>query len=373
MISTRPTIIEIDLRNIGYNVKQFKSIISNAELMAVVKADGYGHGGTQVAIEAIKNGATWLGVATAEEGIQLRESGIQAPILVLGGISPEEIIDCHYNNIDVSVYSKNFVKQIDKYAGIFKEPLNVHLKVDTGMHRLGVLPTDLPSFLKEVKNKKYIKVRGIFTHFPSAIGDKKFSKKQIEDFIKSIDLAEEILGEISYKHAANSAAVINLPESHFNLVRVGLGLYGYHDEIQLYRTLDIKPALRWKTKITSLREVPTDSCIGYGRTYNVKKNSKIATIPVGYADGYKRSLSNKGMALVKGQRVNIAGRICMDQTMIDVTDVPNVTEGDEVVLIGRQGNEEISIYEICQWANTIPNDILVSIGERVDRVYITAE
>lgn len=369
MISMRPTITEIDLDSIGYNVRQFKGIISDAELMAVIKADGYGHGAIEVAWEAIKNGATWLGVATAKEGIQLREAGLKIPVLVLGGITPEEIIDCNYNDIDVAVYSNNFLKQLDRYSGIFRRPLNIHLKIDTGMHRIGIQPKDLRFFAKELKDRKHMNTRGIFTHFPNAAGDKEFSNQQIKEFMDCVNLAEEILGKVPYKHTANSAAAINLIESHFNLVRIGLGLYGYHDEVWLKEKLELRPALTWKTKITSIRKVKKGNRVGYGRTYMVDRDSKIATIPVGYADGYKRILSNNGFVLVKGRRVRIAGRVCMDQTMVDVTDVPGVCEGDEVILIGKQGNEEISMYEMCQWADTIPNDILVSIKDRVDRVY----
>ena len=370
MISTRPTVAEIDLNSIGYNVRQFKHNSSDAELMAVIKADGYGHGAIEVAWEAIKNGATWLGVATAKEGIQLRRAGFKTPILVLGGITPEEIIDCSYNDIDVAVYGKNFIGQLDGYSNIFRKPLNIHLKIDTGMHRIGVLPEDLDAFVKELGNRKYINTRGIFTHFPNAAGDEEFSNQQLAEFADCVNLTEKVLGEIPYKHTANSAAAVNLIGSHFNLVRVGLGLYGYHDEIWLGEKLEIRPALTWKTKVTSTREIKLGNRVGYGRTYLVNRDSRIATIPIGYADGYKRILSNNGFVLIKGQRARIAGRVCMDQTMVDITDIPDVVEGDEVVLIGKQGDEKISMYEMCEWADTIPNDILVSIKERVDRTYI---
>ncbi len=369
-MGSRPTIIEVNLANITYNIKQFKRTASNAELMAVVKANAYGHGAIKVAETALKNGATWLGVATVEEGVELREAGFKVPVLILGGILAEEIIDCYNYNLDISVYSKNFLEDVNKYREILSEPLNIHLKIDIGMHRLGILPGQFSEFLDELNEIDYLKIKGIFTHFPDAAGDRNFSIKQIDKFLECTNLAEKKLGEIPYKHTANSAAVINIPQSHFNLVRPGLGLYGYHDDIDLNKIVNLKPAMRMKTKVTSIREIPAGKKVGYGRTYLTERDSIIATLPVGYADGYKRTLSNKGYVLIKGKKAPIAGRICMDQTMIDVTDISGVTEGEEVILIGKQKNEEISIYEVSAWAETIPNDILVSLTDRVNRVYV---
>lgn len=368
---SRATILEINLDNIAYNLRQFKKVLPNSELMAVVKADAYGHGAIRVAEVALEEGATWLGVATVSEGIELRKAGFKVPILVLGGLLAEEMLVCSQNQIDVAVYSKDFSKQVEQYSRLFEEPLNIHITVDTGMHRLGILPEDLTEFLMDIKQRKCLKVRGIFSHFPDAAGDYDFSNKQIDSFKECVKIAEDVLGKIEYKHMANSAAIFKLPNSHFDLVRLGLGLYGYHDDLSFFNDLDLKPAMVLKSRITSIRQVKANERVGYGRTYLLERDGKIATIPIGYADGYKRSLSNKAFALVNGFKVRLAGRVCMDQTMIDVTDIPDISEGDEVIILGKQGNNEISMYDICKWADTIPNDILTSFKERINKTYLS--
>lgn len=369
MRSLRPTILEIDLSNIAHNVKELKKYAGKAELMAVVKANAYGHGVVPVARIAIEQGASWLGVATVGEGIELRKAGFLEPILILGGILPEESQLCKEYELDVTVSSRFFLKRlIDLSAdsGI----LNVHLKIDTGMHRLGIIPRETASVAKMLAENGKIKVRGIWTHFPIAASqDRSFSENQINQFEECVKQVECIIGEIPYKHTANSAGVINLFQSHFNLVRPGLGLYGYHDEPHLAEKINLKPAMSWRTKITSLREVPKEEGVSYGLTYVTKRKTKVATLPVGYADGYNRLLSNRGEVLVRGKRAKIIGRVCMDQTMIDVTDIKGVEEGDDVILLGRQGQEFISIYEMCEWLGTIPNEILTTISVRVPRLY----
>ncbi|NLC37704.1 MAG: alanine racemase, partial [Clostridia bacterium] len=248
--------------------------------------------------------------------------------------------------------------------------LFVHLKIDTGMHRLGILPKDLEVLLAELKRLPQVSVRGIWTHFAeSASRDKSFSLKQLAIFQQCVEIVENSLGQIPLKHAANSGAVINLPQSHYNLIRPGLGIYGYYDERHLAELVYLKPALTWKTRIISVREIPPGETVSYGRTYEATGPMKIATLPVGYADGYKRLLSNQGQVLIRGERANIIGRICMDQTMVDVTFIEGIKEGEEVVLLGTQGGKDLSIYEMCKWAQTIPYEILVSISGRVQRIY----
>ena len=369
MEMNRPTIMEIDLSSIRYNVRQFKNIAPNSELMAVIKANGYGHGAIEVAQEAIKEGATCFGVATVNEGIELRKKSFSEPILVLGGILAEEAIDCCNFGIDVSVSSMNFLKSLEKFKAEFKKPLSIHLKIDTGMHRIGILPHEIEQFISKYKKSKHLKLVGIFSHFPDAIGDHDLCIRQINKFNDCINMVEKALGEIGYKHMANSAATICLPESHFNLVRVGIGIYGYHDDESLQDILKLKPAMSLKTRITSVRRVSKGEKVGYGGTYTAKGESLIATIPIGYADGFRRSLSNKGYVLVKGQIAKIVGRVCMDQSMIDITNIVGANEGSEVTVIGAQGSREITIYDISKTAKTIPNDILTSISPRVNRVY----
>ena len=365
----RPTVMEIDLSIIRHNIKQFQSF-THADIMAVIKANGYGHGSVEIAREAKKCGISYFGVATVTEGIQLRKNGIDDSILVVGGILPEEVIECNRFSIEVTISSINFLKSVSSICRSLERPLSVHLKLDTGMHRIGILPSEVDSFILEFKNSHNLNLVGISTHFPNSADDVDFSAQQIDLFNECVHSIVSSLGDVSYKHTANSAAVINLPNSHFDMVRIGLGLYGYHDNPILNDVLTLQPAMTLKTKVTSLRRLSGNEKIGYGGTFITKDDCTIATIPIGYADGYKRSLSNKGSVLVQGRRAAIVGRICMDQCMFDVTDIEGVKEGSEVVLIGKQQKEEISLYEISQLAGTIPNDILTSINSRVNRVYI---
>ena len=370
VLPKRPTMVEVDLNKIASNVRELKKMAKGAELMAVVKANAYGYGAVRVSETALAHGASWLGVATMEEGIELRRGGLTVPILVLGGILPEQLAGCFQYDLDVTVNSKNFVKQIREIDFDQGKKLHVHLKIDTGMHRLGILPQEAVEFAAAIKKLAQVYVRGIWTHFPEAASrDKSFSLQQVESLQSCIQEVESLLGKIPVKHSANSAGIINLPQAHFNMVRAGLGLYGYHDEPHLARYISLEPALTWRTKITSLRQVPSGSSIGYGRTYTTTRTTRVATLPIGYADGYNRLLSNKGQVLIRGKRVKIVGRVCMDQTMIDVTDVDDVREGEDVVVLGRQGDNAVTMSEMADWACTIPNDILVSIGSRVFRTY----
>ncbi|MGI6553487.1 MAG: alanine racemase [Bacillota bacterium] len=368
----RPTVLEIDLDCIAHNVRELKRLAPQAQLMATVKANAYGHGAVQVSRVALANGATWLGVATVEEGMELRRAGLKVPILVFSGLLPHQISACIQYDLDCALAGKNFISQIKPVlmglpAG---KRLFVHLKIDTGMHRLGILPKDLEVLLAELKRLPQVSVRGIWTHFAeSASRDKSFSLKQLAIFQQCVEIVENSLGQIPLKHAANSGAVINLPQSHYNLIRPGLGIYGYYDEPHLAELVYLKPALTWKTRIISVREIPPGETVSYGRTYEATGHMKIATLPVGYADGYKRLLSNQGQVLIRGERANIIGRICMDQTMVDVTFIEGIKEGEEVVLLGTQGEKDLSIYEMCKWAQTIPYEILVSISGRVQRIY----
>lgn len=367
----RPTVLKVNTSNIAHNIRELKNYAGNARLMAVVKADALGHGAVNIAEIALENGVSWLGVASIEEGIELRNAGIKAPILIFGGIFPEQIIVCMQYDLDFTISDDNFIRRIKQSGIVFEKEVYAHLKIDTGMHRLGVTPKNLLAVLKEAKEVRNINLRGIWSHFSeSASPNKKISQEQIALFKKCVVEAERFLGfEIQLKHMANSSGIINHKESHFNMVRAGLGLYGYYDDLNLSKFIQLKPAITWLTKIISLRDVPKGDPIGYGGTYITKRNTKIATVPVGYADGFNRLLSNKGQVLIKGTRVNIIGGICMDQAMLDVTDVKDVIEGEEVVILGRQLDEEISIYEMANLIGSIPNDVLVSIKNRVPREY----
>jgi len=367
-----PTVLEINLDNIAHNTRTLKGMVGESELMAVVKADAYGHGAAEVSRVCLRNGASWLGVDKVEEGIELRKNGFVEPILIFNGLQPDQLGTCSDYNLDFTIQDKYFFKNIQKRYSKLCKGLNAHLKIDTGMHRLGVLFDELEYFLNDSKKFPKINIRGIWTHFSEAgAQDKSFTREQIKIFKRSILISESVLGrEIRYKHAANSAAILNHKDSYFNLVRPGLGLYGYYDEPQLFDKADLISAIRWVSRIVSLREIEKGEAVGYGRTYIAAKKVKVATIPVGYADGYNRLLSNRGSVLFRGEKAVVIGRVCMGQLMIDLSEHEDILHGEEVVLLGKQGNSEITIYEIMSLLNTIPYEILVNIGIKTKRIYI---
>ncbi len=335
--------------------------------MAVVKADGYGHGSIEVSRTALTSGADWLGVALPEEGHILRRAGIDAPILVLGSIQPDEAYKVVNSLLDQTVCSLDLAEALDQEARKAAAYVNVHIKVDTGMGRIGVKPEEVSAFTHRMQRFKNLHLAGIFAHFASADeADKAFSRKQIEIFdavVRDLDLSGI---KIPKKHMANSAAVLDLPESYYDLVRPGIIIYGLHPSGEVSHSIDLKPAMTFQTRISFLKTVPAGSSISYGRTFVTKSETKVATLPVGYGDGYSRLLSGRGEVLINGRRAPLIGRVCMDMCMTDVSHVPNVKLGDEAVLFG----EELSVNEIAAKVGTINYEILCAVGKRVPRVYV---
>lgn len=367
----RPTILEIDLIKIGENIVQFKKLLGSLDFMAVVKANAYGLGSIEISNLAISYGAKYLCVATIEEGIEIRKAGIlDIPILVLGGISPKQFSICSKFRLNLTISSISFFKQL---CSLIEDDssIDLHLNVDTGMHRLGISPDEVSFFISLYNHyKKNLKLNGIWTHFANADSvDTSFSLEQIKKFRNVVDIIKKYIRESFIVHSANSAAIINLHESYFDMVRLGLGMYGYYDNIGFSDRICLHSAITWKTKIVSIKKINKGESIGYGRTFTTIKDSTIGTIPVGYADGYARLLSNKGFVMVNGRKANIVGRVCMDQTMIDLTGIPNVDEKTEVILLGGKGENSVSIYTLCELLGSIPNEILVKIAHRVYRVY----
>jgi alanine racemase len=337
--------------------------------MAVVKADAYGHGAVRVSRAALKGGADCLGVALPEEGAELRESGIDSPIYVLSEPFPESIPLLLEYDLIPTVYSRNFLIQLSRGAQKEDRKVRVHLKVDTGMNRVGVNFKKAPSFIEEILKTPHVALEGIFTHFASADDPgSNFTQIQIERFKDVVKRAKKIKKDMIF-HAANSAAVILFPSSHFDMVRVGISIYGLHPSPATHGKISLIPALSWKAKIAYLKEVNKGEGISYGHTFYTEKKSLIATLPLGYADGFNRKLSNRAHVLVKGKRCRVVGTVCMDQFMVDVTDVNRVKEGDEVVIIGKQGKEEITAAEVASWLETINYEVVCSISRRVPRVY----
>lgn len=338
----RPTVAEIDLDALRFNLNQLCGLTGGkADILAVVKANAYGHGAVEVAKELERAGASILGVATTEEGVELRQSGVSLPILVLAGIYPDEFQRVLENHLSPVVFDLEIARALNAQGEKSGRPISMHLKVDTGMNRLGIPWRKWEPALEVLRSLKYLQVDGLMSHFSVAESqrpeDLAFTEEQRKRFQACLDSARKKGMEPRYIHIANSAATALREGARFNLVRPGLMLYGLYPSPALRNLISLRPVLRWKTAILSLKRVPAGDPVSYGRTHSCEKESLIATLPVGYADGYSRRLSNRGEVLVRGKRARIAGIVCMDLTMIDATEIPGVQVGDEVVLLGKQG------------------------------------
>jgi alanine racemase len=369
-INYRPTWAEIDLNAVRSNLCRMREFIdASVGIMAVVKANAYGHGLCRVSQVLVEEGVDYLGVATVDEAVDLRMFGLDTPVLVLGSVLREEAKAAVDHDITLTLCDPELLEVVVDIARQTGLRPKVHIKVDTGMGRIGVWHRDAAEFIKEVHGRKDIEVEGVYTHFSSAARDKMVTRLQISSFAKVLEGIKASGIDIKYKHAANSVAVVDWKMSHLNLIRTGILLYGVYPKESFRRDLKLDPVMNLKTRIVHLKETPPGRSISYGRTYITQKHTKIATIPIGYADGYGRILSNKAEALLKGQYVRIVGMVTMDQTLLDVGHVKDVRVGDEVVLIGKQGPAEIHIEKIAKLAGTIPYEILSAITDRVPRIY----
>ncbi|MEE9419226.1 MAG: alanine racemase [Desulfatiglandaceae bacterium] len=364
----RPTRAVIDLKAISHNIAEIrKKIGSRRDLMAVVKADGYGHGAVEVSLAALSSGATCLGVALPEEGLQLRDAGVDVPVLVLGLIQPEEAYKTIDSGLEQAVSTVELADALDQEARKASTHIKVHIKVDTGMGRIGVSPQDALELVRTISRFKNLDLTGIFSHFPSADEtDKTFTKRQIGIFNDLVQGIEDAGFRIPKRHMANSAAILDLPESYLDLVRPGIMIYGLYPSMEVSRSIKLKPAMTLKTDVIYVKSVPAGTPISYGRTFCVDRKAVVATLPVGYADGYYRSLSNQGSVLIRGRQVPLIGRVCMDMCMIDVTGIKDVRPGEEVVLFG----ENPPVDEIARKIGTINYEVVCAVGKRVPRIYV---
>lgn len=365
----------VDLDAIAYNMEQMKQRIGEgAQIIAVIKMDGYGHGAVPIAEMFEENNYIW-GYATAslEEAIALRKEGIKKPILVLGCIFPEQYEEMIFNDIRATVYMKETAEGISKAAAALGRKVRIHIKVDTGMGRLGFLPdTDSVKAIREISSLPNIELEGMFTHFAKADEtDKGYTYKQHEKFVWMKDALEAEGADITYYHCDNSAGIIDFPDMKHNLVRAGISTYGMYpsDEVS-QKAVDLKPALELISHVTFVKEVEAGTSISYGGTFTAPKRMKVATIPVGYGDGYSRGLSNKADVLIRGRRARILGRVCMDQFMVDVTDIPDVRFMDQAVLIGFDGEEHIPVEELSGLCGRFNYEFVCCLGRRIPRVYI---
>jgi alanine racemase len=358
-------VAEVDLDAIRHNVRALKP--PGSELMAVVKSDGYGHGAVEVARAALSAGATWLGVALVEEGLWLRDAGIEAPILLLSEAPPGGERDAVATGLTPTVYTD---RGIDALVGVSdpKEHLAVHVKVDTGMHRVGVWPPErVVPFVRRVTDAG-LRFEGLWTHFARAEDDPVLTREQLRRFGRA---AEALAGDglvPKVLHAANSAAAIAFPEAHFDLVRIGVALYGLPPAPGFEPPAGLRPALTWRSAVSMARPLAAGEGLSYGHRHRLERRTTIATVPVGYADGFSRRLSGSAEVLIGGRRRPVVGTVTMDQILVDCGE-EEPRAGDEVVLIGPQGEDRIAADELAGWSGTINYEIVTGIGPRVPREF----
>lgn len=361
---------EVSLDAITHNLEQFRGIAPTAKIMAVVKADAYGHGVQEVSRTLADSGVDALAVAFTDEAFQLRKNGISIPILVLGHTPVEymgEIVDL---DITPTVYDFSTAKAVSNAAQRRNKIAKIHIKIDTGMNRLGYLAnTDTVETILDLATLPNIQIEGLFTHFACADDENDaYTKQQFDRFTALVSDLEKKGLYIPQKHVCNSAAAIRFPEMHLDMIRIGISLYGLYPSNIKYN-IDLRPAMQLKSTIAHIKEVEQGEAISYGGIYVTNRKSKVATIPIGYADGYSRLLSGRAKVIVNGKFVPVLGRICMDQCMIDVTDVNNINIEDEVVLFGAQEGLSIPIEELAQIEGTINYELLCVIGKRIPRCY----
>lgn len=368
----RDTMIEVNLDAIANNVQQFRQhLASGTQIMAVVKADAYGHGAIYVANAALQAGASCLGVSFVDEGIELREAGIVSPILILGYTPPEDLLYALEHDLTLTIFSEESLQEINKIACQRKKSAKIHVKVDTGMGRIGLPPNKAVSFIKQASQMSHIHIEGIFTHFSTADeADQGYWRKQEGHFRQVVEELKEKNIHVPLIHCSNSAAAIEKPHSVYNMIRLGISLYGFYPSDEVNKnTVSLEPVLRLTSKVVQVKKPPKGTGISYGKTFMTSGHEWIATVPIGYADGIDRRLSNTGYALVNGTRVPIVGRVCMDYLMLDVTKAYPVRVGDEVVFYGEQGTESIHVDEVAKQLQTINYEVVCMLGHRIPRIY----
>jgi len=366
---------EVNLDNIAHNVKEIRRITDKkAEIMGVVKADAYGHGVMEVTRTLLDNGVTRLAVSMLDEAIQLRQNGIQVPILILSYTDPIRAEEIILYDVTQTVFSHDLAKALSDAAVKHNRNVKIHIKIDTGMTRVGFMPGySAVKNVVQISKLPGIIIEGLFTHFASADEtDKAYTYMQFERFMSIVSELNRIGVYIPVKHVCNSAGLIEFPEMHLNMVRPGIALYGLYPSDEVDKTkIELRPAMSMKANVILVKDVEKDTCISYGRIFKTCRSSKIATIPIGYADGYTRLLTNKGKVLLNGQLASIVGKICMDQCMVDITDIEgDVNVGDEAVLIGKQQDNEIKVEDLAKSVGTINYELVSIIGKRIPRVYL---
>lgn len=373
MTDYRPTYAEIDLSAIRDNIKAIRARVGpKVRIMPAVKANGYGHGAAPVSRACLEAGAEALCVAIPEEGIELRQAGFDAPLLILGCSTPDAAAETVRFDMASTVCDLAYARAVSEAAVKQGKTASVHVKVDTGMGRIGVQPNEVLDFVASIGSLPGLSVDGVFTHFPSADeADRSYTLSQIAVFRKVLDGLKRRGVSVTLAHASNSGGVLAYPEADFDAVRPGIMIYGSYPSLEVVHSIPIREAMTLKTSIVFLKEADAGTTVSYGRTHALRVRSKIATLPIGYGDGYQRMLSNRGEAAVRGVRVPVIGRVCMDQIIVDVTEVDGVELGDEVILMGG-GYDYLSANSVATQAGTISDETFCAITSRVPRVYVNA-
>ena len=371
-IQGRPTVAEVSLGALRTNLRAARDLVGpGVKVLAVVKADGYGHGAVAAARSFVEAGAAALGVSTVEEGTELRRAGVRGPVVVLGGAFPGEETAVVAGDLEVAVWTRAAAEALAAAARAAGRMIGIHIKVETGMTRLGLDPADVAGFGAAVRDLPGLRMAGVFSHFASADAvDTASARAQVERFRAAVEALAAAGVRPAEVHLANSAAVLCAPAAHFTTVRPGIMLYGYAPAPHLASRARLVPAMRLRTRIAQTRRVAAGTPVGYAGTWVAPRPSTIAVLPLGYADGYHRLASNRAQVLVRGRRAPVAGRVCMDHTMVDVTDAGEVRAGDPVVLFGSQDGASIWADELAGWVETIAYEVLTSVGKRVPRVYV---
>lgn len=367
----RPVWVEVDLGAIAENTRTLKRFLApETELMTVVKADAYGHGAGPVAETCLEAGASRLGVALLEEGIALREGGITAEIQILSPLPDDGADQAVAHSLTPTVIAKSTAEALQKAASRAGTKIKVHVKVDTGMNRLGLFPNDVPSYLRYLTTLDALEVEGIFTHFALADDPESgVTEKQLTEFKDLVRLLKDQALLPRMQHAANSAATIFFPETHLSAVRTGIATYGLHPSSSSKDVIELKPALCWKARVVQVKTLAEGAGVSYGFTYRASRSTKVAVVPAGYADGYSRLLSNKSSVLIKGRRAPVIGTVCMDLFMVDVGEITDAEVGDEAVLLGGQAGGAVTADELAGIVGTINYEIVSMISPRVPRTY----
>lgn len=364
--------VEVNLNHLAHNIRALKGKIGPAvKLLPLLKANAYGCGIAIVGKIAIENGADWLGVELVEEALELRHANITTPILVVGPVAAWQAEQIVGNDLRITLRDEETLSAITSFARIYQKVMPVHVELDTGLHRLGFQEEDALIFIQRIENNPFVKLEGVWTHFASSDNPtSNFTQIQYEKYRSFINLLKEKGIEVPIQHVANSAALIQYPEMRLSMSRCGETVYGLVPRRDLSQSLDLKYVVEWKTRLVWIQSVAEGISVGYGQAWVAKRDSRIGTISIGYADGYRRSFSNRAHVLVRGKSAPVVGKLSMQMTMVDLTDVPDAMLNDEVVVMGQQGSNCVTAYDLAEWAGTGEFEILVGISSRIPRYYL---